>query len=386
MKRNKILVVGAGREGKGFLGQVYAASGWEVIFLDKNPDVVHSLQEKGSYKVKLLEADQTVVAEVSGYRAYVCDEECSCLMDIVDADVIALCLYPEDIKEAAEYLARGLEERAKQDGKEVTILSCTNLNHIISEVEKWFYDPLSEQAKEWFTKNAVVRDVIVRRSTSADASDSLKLESMAVESLLIQKPVNVDLSKVIWMELTDDLEKLKEVKLYTYNAPHATCAYAGYLKGYNTIGEAENDPEIRQLMNEVLKEAIKALALEFQMEESKLWEFCTLPAPKEVLVDYIYRVAYDPVRKLGRNDRLTGNACFCYKHGLPYDALAQSIANGFAYSEERDEKAQKIQQMIRKCGIEDTVSQVCGLPKNHEIAIKVINYYQKLIDERRTEK
>lgn len=32
---SKIVVVGAGREGKGFIGQVFSAAGWDVVFLDK---------------------------------------------------------------------------------------------------------------------------------------------------------------------------------------------------------------------------------------------------------------------------------------------------------------------------------------------------------------
>lgn len=55
--------------------------------------------------------------------------------------------------------------------------------------------------------------------------------------------------------------------------------------------------------------------------------------------DSIYHVAVDPIRKLSRNDRLTGNAMFCFKHGIDPKALIKSIANGMAYDEPRDEKA-----------------------------------------------
>lgn len=375
---SKIVVVGAGREGKGFIGQVFSAAGWDVVFLDKDPKVIKALKEAGSYRVKLLEASGTREVEVKGYQAFECDEQYSCQNDILDCDLITLCLYPEDIAEASEYLARGLEERAERNGKDLTIFSCTNLNHFIKQVEQDFSANLSDKAQEWFKEHVAVRDVIVRRSTGAENSQSLSIESLAVASLLIQKPVNVDLSQVEWMELTDDLEKLKDIKLYTYNAPHATCAYAGYFKGYQTIGDAEKDMEVKNLMDTVLKEAVKALSLEFSIDEERLWKFCLLPAPKEVLIDYIYRVGFDPVRKLGRNDRLTGNAYFCYKHGLPYDALAEAIAYGFAYDEPRDDKAMEIQKMIRETGINETVSRVCGLPQEHEIVKMVIKKHNKI--------
>ena len=39
-----ILVVGAGREGKGFLGETFSTDGWQVYFLDKDPEVVNALK------------------------------------------------------------------------------------------------------------------------------------------------------------------------------------------------------------------------------------------------------------------------------------------------------------------------------------------------------
>ena len=49
---SKVLIIGAGREGKGFLGETFFADGWDVSFLDKNPKVISSLQS-GAYEVKL---------------------------------------------------------------------------------------------------------------------------------------------------------------------------------------------------------------------------------------------------------------------------------------------------------------------------------------------
>ena len=44
---NSILVVGAGKEGKGFLGETFSTDGWKVSFLDKDPKVIEALK-KGS--------------------------------------------------------------------------------------------------------------------------------------------------------------------------------------------------------------------------------------------------------------------------------------------------------------------------------------------------
>ena len=174
------------------------------------------------------------------------------------------------------------------------------------------------------------------------------------------------------------MEQLKEIKLYTYNAPHAACAYAGYLKGYKTILEASADPEIAALQDEVLKEAIPGLSKEFGIPEEEIWAFCSLPRTKEEMDDSIYRVAVDPIRKLSRNDRLTGNAMFCFKHGIDPKALIKSIANGMAYDEPRDEKAMLIQNMIREEGIEAAIAKVCGVSADHDLVTRVAAEYKTI--------
>ena len=76
----------------------------------------------------------------------------------------------------------------------------------------------------------------------------------------------------------------------------------------------------------------------------------SFPAAKGEMVDYIYRVAYDPIRKLTKGDRLAGSAAMCYAHGLPYDAIAKAMAYGFLYDEPRDKQAVALQKSIHEEG------------------------------------
>lgn len=375
---NSILVVGAGKEGKGFLGETFSTDGWKVSFLDKDPKVIEALK-KGSYTVHCHQVNGSFTRIIRDYDAYLCDEAYSCMDALLDADIIGLALYPEDIPEAADYLGRGLSERARRQGKNLTIISATNKNHLMKAIEGWFLDALDgEEARQWFREHVALRDAIVRRSTSAKTSADLELNTQVTCTLLVQQPVYADLSQVRWLELKDHLEQLKDMKLYTINGPHVTCAFAGYLKGYTTINEASADPEVAALMRAVLEEAVPGLSREFHVPEEDIWDFCTLPSPKHDMTDLIYRVALDPMRKLSHNDRLTGNALFCLKHGIDPKAIIQSTANGFAYDEPRDEKAMEIQRYIKELGIEKAISKVCSLPEDHELVYRVAQAYRTI--------
>jgi len=378
MARNSIFIVGAGREGKGFLGETFTAGGWQVHFLDKDPRVIDALNG-GNYNVTLYKADGTFHHKVTGYKAYLTDDCYSCLAALTDTDLIALAIYPEDIPEAGEYLSACLAKRAQTaPDKKLTILSCTNKNHIIDWVEENFTKHLDADTRQWFRDNVAVRDVIVRRSTDAETNYSLEIVTGVVATLLIQSPIYADLSELEWMELYDGVEQLKDIKLCTYNAPHAAKAYAGYIKGYKTINQAAADPEISHLASEVLKEAVACLSLEYSMPEEEIWKFCTLPKTAEPMDDSISRVAVDPIRKLGRYDRLTGNAMLCVKYGIDPKALITAIANGMAYDEPSDKNARLIQKYIRDLGIVKATAKVCGLPENHEIVLRVSKHYDTI--------
>ena len=60
---------------------------------------------------------------------------------------------------------------------------------------------------------------------------------------------------------------------------------------------------------------------EYDITKEELDHLENLPTPMGEIPDSIYRVAFDPIRKLSRGDRLTGAAQRCLKHGLPYDCL-----------------------------------------------------------------
>ena len=109
---SKVLIIGAGREGKGFLGETFFADGWDVSFLDKNPKVISSLQS-GAYEVKLYEPEGVRINTVTGYHAYLADENYCCMEDALEAIIFAIATYPEDIPDVANYLGKIIEERAK---------------------------------------------------------------------------------------------------------------------------------------------------------------------------------------------------------------------------------------------------------------------------------
>ncbi|RKJ44986.1 mannitol dehydrogenase [bacterium 1XD8-76] len=368
----KIVIVGAGREGKGHLGIVFSEGGWEVSFLDKDPEVIEALRQ-GQYEVTEYRAEDTKRKVISGYKAFWTDGQRSCGKEIMEADVIALCLYPEDMGDAISYLLPVLEQRSRMNpAKCLTMFPCTNENGLIPEIDSQIKDGLDEEGRKWYGEKVSLVDTVVRRPVGAESSSSLELEAGVVCPLLIGEPVYADLRGVPWVEKCPaDMELLKKLKVHTINTAHAACAYAGYLKGYRMIDEAKADREVSAVISGVLEESVPVLARVYPISEKELWDLAIFPDSKDAFCDPVTRVAFNPLRKLARHDRLTENACLCLEHGVDPKYLILSIANGMAYDAPGDAAAEMIQSWIGEYGIEQAVSRVTGLPAEHEIVRRV---------------
>ncbi len=372
----KVVIVGAGRLGKGFIAETFDNAGWSIVFLDKDPRVKEALDARGEFHVKVHRRDCIQNRVIRNFKTFLCDEEYSCMEEFLTTNLVILPIYPEDFEEAGRYLTPCFEKMSiAYPMRKMTLICITNKNYLIPQIEEYFTKGLSEEGKYWFGKNVVIRDSIIRRSTDAASSYAAEIDTVAVNSLLIQGPVNTNFENVEWMEVTDNVEMLKDIKVTAVNGPHATLAFAGYLKGFGTIPEAEADKEIAELEKRVTEEIIEGIMKEYPVTKEEVHKLIYFAPAKGVMPDSIYRVAYDPIRKVSRGDRLTGAAEVNYRHGVSFDAIAEAIAAGFGYAEPRDANAKKLQAEIKELGIEAAVSKYIGFPVEHAIVKRVVEKY-----------
>ncbi len=374
-----VFVVGAGRLGKGFIGETFDNAGWNITFLDNDPRVAEELEKAGCFHVKVHRVEEIQNRTITNFKAYTCDEAYSCMDAFLETDVMILPLYPEDFKEAGHYLSKCFEKfREVHPDRKLTLICITNKNYMIPDVEKDFKELLSEETKKWFDENVVIRDSIIRRATDAETNYAIDVDTVAVNSLLIQGPVYNDFSDVEWMEVTDKIEMLKDIKVTAVNGPHASYAFLGYLKGWETIPEAEADPEIAEIVEKEREEITKGVMKEYPVTEEEVHNLVYFAPAKGALPDAISRVAFDPIRKVSRGDRLTGAAEVNFKHGVPFDHIAIGLAAGFAYMNANDPNAVILQEDVKQMGIAKAVSKYIDFPEDHIITQTVLNKYEML--------
>lgn len=370
-----VAIIGAGRLGKGFIGDEFIKAGWKVIFLDKDPEVIKKLNE-GKYIVHKHTVEDDFLEVCESYDAYLMDEKYEVRDIFLMVDLVFLSLYPEDHMDALNYIHPLLTGWVSANpNRHLNLVSLTNKTGYTSQLDK--------QLKAWDNYSEIfeyvhLTDAIIRRSTDAIDTKSLEIETVAVNSLLIEKPLYIDISDVNWMEPCDHLSVLKEIKVFIVNGPHAATAYLGKLYGYTTIPESENDPVIAPIIQKVYEEIVAVCKKEYGCTDEEIKKLTYFPPAKGVMPDSIYRVAYDPIRKLATKDRLVGAIELAEKHGLSATSLKIAVAAGFCYKDPEDFSSVQIQKWIKEKGIEFVVSKVTGHPMNSKLVKDIVQQYQSI--------
>jgi mannitol-1-phosphate 5-dehydrogenase len=178
-----------------------------------------------------------------------------------------------------------------------------------------------------------------------------------------------------------------ERKLFMYNLGHAALAYPGYLKGLSYIHESFEDQEITMLFQKCLDETALALQKRFpedidakSQEETRKDIFLRFSNP--MIMDTIRRIARDPIRKLGPEDRLIGSATLCLSQGIFPEYIAIACAAALCYDQPSDPQVVKLQEMIQQSGVEATLHEVSSLDLESEFGKTIIHNYLRIQEQR----
>jgi mannitol-1-phosphate 5-dehydrogenase len=182
------------------------------------------------------------------------------------------------------------------------------------------------------------------------------------------------------MEPVDNLHALEERKLFTHNCGHALCALAGYKAGLEYVWQVVERADLRQWVLEGLWESgeaqIKKHGFPRAQHEAHITDLLNRFGNRE-LGDTVFRLARDPIRKLGRRDRLVGAALLALEYGIQPRRLVEGIVLALRYDEPKDEKAVELQALIRSQGVAHVLTTVCGLREDEPLRAMILQEYSR---------
>lgn len=392
--RKRVLTVktavmyGGGNIGRGFIGKVFADSGYEVCFLDIMQDIIDEMNLRGQYHVRIVSNESEKDAVVKPVRAVNSLTE-QAVEEIANCDIMATAVGVNVLPRIAPVIARGMAARMEKTGKPLDVILCENQIGADELMRGWIYEQLTDQQKSWAEDNLGLIEASIGRMVPP-----LTPEMRAQDKLLIcvepycELPVDRDAFKgeipdLVGLIPYSPFEFYIKRKLFLHNGGHAVCAYMGNLKGYEYIWQAIADPEIYEAVRAAMMASADALIHKFGKEVRENVEGnvadLLIRFQNRALKDTVVRVGADPVRKLRRNDRFIGAALFCMEEDIDPGPIIQGIIAALKFEHEDDPSASRIHKDLSDRGIAYVVEKYMGLNLREKLSEMIQDAYEKAV-------
>lgn len=364
----KAVLFGAGNIGRGFLAQVVSDSGGSTTFVEARPEVVEALNARGRYPIVLADdtsdAPPVWVERVSALHAA---DVAAVAEAIAEADLVATAVGVPILPKVAPSLAAGLALRFERGGGALNVLVAENLLHAGPFLREAVRGSL---AVEWHGRldaevgfvEASIGRMVPLVPTEKATQDPLWI---AVEPYC-ELPVDAEafrgsVPRLAHLKPMAPFEAIVERKLFVHNAGHATAAYLGWAAGDEMVWQAMRRPEIERVVLGAMRESAEALHRTFGLPLPELQahaEDLIRRFRNRALGDQVRRVAADPWRKLGPNDRFFGAIRRCLSAGVTPHFLAVGAKAALAYREPTDPAACRLHASLTSDGLEATLQKL----------------------------
>ena len=368
----KAIHFGAGNIGRGFIGQLLNASGYEITFVDVNAELVNDINELGKYHIEIV-GDEPQRILVEHVKAINSNEHLEDLLEaFVEADIVTTAIGPNILKFIAPNIAKGLAKRLAVNTTPLNIIACENMVGGSTVLKNFVYEALDEETKKKADEYIGFPDAAVDRIVPLQKNEEkllVKVEPYA-EWDANSTQAKGELPQIEGLTWVDNLQAYIERKLFTVNTGHASIAYAAYQKGIPDICTAMKDEEVVAAARKVWAETGALLIDKYGFDKEKHQAYINTTENRfrnPHLSDEVTRVARGPKRKLGAKDRLVSPALQLLERGKKPEALASIIASAFKFDYEQDPEAKEVQDFIKDKGLKAAISHFTEQPEGSEL-------------------
>ena len=360
----RVVIFGAGSTGRGHVGQLAYASGYSLVFVDRDEKLIGALVAAGRYTVRLVGATIRDVV-VDGFEAYPLSAEEQVAEAVAHCDLVLTAVRAENLCGVVGSLTRGIVRRVQEGIRTpLNIIACENMI-AGSTTLKALVVPELEPRYRWQWEYLGFPDAMISRVVPVPQGDPMLLEAEDYNEWPVDKGSYLgDDPQIAGLDLVDNLTALLERKLFMHNTGHAVCGYLGWLKGHTVMCDAILDPWIRSAVHGAMTESGQALIHKHGFSEESIWRYRDGFIPRvegRLIQDAVSRVIRDPRRKIGRHERLVGPACMALDYGITPHNLALGIAALLRYDNGEDAQSLAIRKVLREGGLASVLQELAGV-------------------------
>ncbi len=371
------VVYGAGNIGRGFLGQTFAKSGYEVCFIDVDQQIVALLNEKGAYTVREEDNDGCRDDVVRGVSAVDGRDAQAAAQKIAQADIMSTSVGVNIMPRIAPVIAQAVGLRMREKNQPLNIILAENQLDADKLMRGWIYEHLDETQRAWADENLGLVEASIGRMVPRVTQEQREVDPLMIfVEPYCELPLDSEGFKGEIPKLADTVPFTPfgfyiKRKLFIHNMGHAILAYFGYEKGYAYIWQAAGDAELMALAQEAMTNVATALSKEYGIAmETVMQNVYDLRRRfgNRAVPDPVVRVGADPIRKLRKDDRLVGAALYCLENGCPADGIVAGICKALKFDPAEDAAAQTLQQDLKTLGLDAVMEKYMGLAPDSALA------------------
>jgi mannitol-1-phosphate 5-dehydrogenase len=351
MKHPSILIFGAGKIGRSFIGQLFGLAGYEVVFVDIDAAIVNALNQRKSYPVVIKgEKEETLI--IKNVRAVSGLAKTEVIHEISQCSLMAVSVGKNALIKIIPLIGAGLLKRYQADNNSpLDIIIAENMR----SAGKFIYEQLSSclppdypiDERVGLVETSIGKMVPIMLQADYE-HDPLQVFAEPYNTLILDKKgFKGKIPLIKGISPKGNIKAWVDRKAFIHNLGHATVAYSGafYHPELQYIYEALDDPDIFTFAKKVMLQAAAVLLSyypnDFTLKDLELHIDDLLSRfQNKALKDTIFRVGQDLPRKLNVNDRFVGIIKMAKKKALPYHLILEAMAFGFFFKTKNEQGEQ----------------------------------------------
>ena len=384
LKNNKLVIFGAGKIGRSFIGQLFSRGGYEVVFIDVFKAVIDELNRRGNYDV-IIKSDNEAILNIKNVRGVLADQEDAVIEEIAGASILAVSVGQNGLPMIFPLISKGLLKRYELNkNNPLDIILAENLrdaaDYFHEKLKTFLPDDYPLDRMVGLVETSIGKMVPLMRRKDMD-EDILKVFAEPYNTLILDKKAFKNpIPDIEGLAPKDNMKAWVDRKLFIHNLGHAATAYLGYLynPGFVYLYEALAIPEIYIAVRDTMLQSadllLKKYPGEFTLESlTEHVDDLLLRFQNVHLGDTIFRVGCDLFRKLSAQDRLAGAVHLAVELNLPCDKVILALVCGCRFRA-TDEKGSMFPNDIEfskiyEKGIRSVLTDVCEFSESTEFQV-----------------
>ena len=374
----KLVIFGAGKIGRSFIGQLFGRAGYEVVFIDISEPIIRELNRLNEYNVIIKSALPDEIIRVSNVRAVAGHETGKVADEISDCDIAAVSVGQAGLRMVVPSIAKGLRLRRKKLGNlPLDIILAENMHN----VDQYVKDILRSELERDYPIDELVGliETSIGKMVPIMPQDEMEKDVLLVYAepfntlILDKKAFKNPIPEVNGLAPKDNIKAWVDRKSHIHNFGHAAAAYAGFL----------NDPNLKYLADVLKITSVKRFTREAMLQSADVLmkkypgEFVLSDLIDHIddlldrfgnraLGDTVFRVGCDLKRKLHRNDRILNPLIDGMLTNSRVDQILQTFGYGL-YFRAKDENGkmfpgdEEFSMALKEKGLMYVLFNMCGL-------------------------